>query len=203
MKIGCVLLAAGEGSRLGKVPKALMRLNGRPLIHHHIEALANLNINDIVVVTGHYADRIEDSIKELSVKVVRNNNPQAEQGSSVRLGIETLGADYDLVLMMLSDQPLINDQDIQEIITTYQADTTRQIILPMVNRTRGNPTAFTGKTIQKILDIKGMVCRKYMDDHPEEIFLYETQNKHFVTDIDRIEDIEAINQDSMMRIELP
>jgi molybdenum cofactor cytidylyltransferase len=203
MRIGCVILAAGEGSRLGGIPKALIKLNGKALIQRHIEALYQLNVSDIVVVTGHYADQIEASIKDFPVKIARNNNLQSEQGSSVRLGIETLGASFDLVLMMLSDQPLMDVQDVQELISVYQEDSTRQIILPMVNGMRGNPTVFSGKIIQEILETEGMVCRQYMDANPDKIFAYQTNNKHFVMDIDRIEDVENIKLISNIQLDLP
>ena len=37
LKIGVVLLAAGEGSRLGCIPKSLIQLQGQSLIHRHLQ----------------------------------------------------------------------------------------------------------------------------------------------------------------------
>lgn len=59
-----VILAAGVGSRLaaltGGGPKAMVSINGQPLLLHQIQALreAGLGCEDIVVVTGHAADAI-------------------------------------------------------------------------------------------------------------------------------------------------
>jgi CTP:molybdopterin cytidylyltransferase MocA len=39
-RVGAVLLAAGEGSRLGNVPKCLLGLQGLPLIKQHMIALS-------------------------------------------------------------------------------------------------------------------------------------------------------------------
>ena len=36
LKIGVVLLAAGEGSRLGCIPKSLIQLQGQTLIHRYL-----------------------------------------------------------------------------------------------------------------------------------------------------------------------
>ena len=207
MKIACVLLAAGEGSRLGGVPKALIKLNGKLLIHHQIEALQSVGAQELVVVTGHYSERVETAIQSfqgsLPIRIVRNKNLQNNQASSVRLGIETLGAQFDLILMMLSDQPLIGEQDLREIISVHLKHPDASIILPIVKGSRGNPVAFSGSVMQQILNIDGMGCRAYMDQQPEKVLAYETLNQHFITDIDDIKDLDTINQVWNICCELP
>lgn len=58
-----VLLAAGRGSRLGKLteslPKPLMMLGGRTLLDRNLEALARVGVDDILIVTGYRSDMIE------------------------------------------------------------------------------------------------------------------------------------------------
>lgn len=55
-----VILAAGRGSRLGRLsdalPKCLARLLGKPLLEWQLEALEAAGIDDIVVVRGYRAD---------------------------------------------------------------------------------------------------------------------------------------------------
>jgi len=45
VRIGAVLLAAGEGRRMGGVPKALIRLQGVPLINRHLVALSGAGVD--------------------------------------------------------------------------------------------------------------------------------------------------------------
>ena len=58
-----VLLAAGRGSRLGKlterVPKPLIMLGGRTLLDRNLEALGRAGIDDILIVTGYRSNMIE------------------------------------------------------------------------------------------------------------------------------------------------
>jgi CTP:molybdopterin cytidylyltransferase MocA len=107
LKIGAVLLAAGEGSRMGSVPKSLLRLQGIPLLHRHLMALREILFDDIVVVTGYHHDKIEVAICDQAVRFVRNTEPERGQQSSVRLGVATLAAldtGLDVVMVVLADR---------------------------------------------------------------------------------------------------
>ena len=48
-RVGAVLLAAGEGSRLGKVPKCLLSLQGVPLIKRHMIALSGAGVDEVAL----------------------------------------------------------------------------------------------------------------------------------------------------------
>ena len=54
-----VLLAAGLGSRLGNIPKSLLRLDGVTLLARHIAALSQAGAQKIVLVTGFFHNEIE------------------------------------------------------------------------------------------------------------------------------------------------
>ena len=81
--IGAVLLAAGSASRMGHRPKSLLELDGVPLIRRQMLALSGAGVKDIVVVLGHYADRIKEAIRELPATLVHNPDPDA--GRQVKL----------------------------------------------------------------------------------------------------------------------
>ena len=86
--VGAVLLAAGSASRMGHRPKSLLELGGVPLIRRQLIALSGAGVDEVVVVLGHYADRIEEAVKEFPVTLVRNPDPDAGQISSLRLGLQ-------------------------------------------------------------------------------------------------------------------
>ena len=61
-----VVLAAGAGTRMRSArPKPLHRLCGRPMILHVIDALAELDVERVVVVVGHGAEQVVKSVEEL------------------------------------------------------------------------------------------------------------------------------------------
>ena len=56
-----MLLAAGRGSRLGRLsetPKCLLPVNGRALLDHQLEALSAAGIDDVTIVAGFAADAV-------------------------------------------------------------------------------------------------------------------------------------------------
>lgn len=57
-----ILFAAGLGTRLGAMtqntPKALVKINGKPLLFHAIEKLKSSGVNQLVVNVHHFADQI-------------------------------------------------------------------------------------------------------------------------------------------------
>jgi molybdenum cofactor cytidylyltransferase len=114
--VGAVLLAAGQGSRIGNRPKCLLELGGVPLIRRQLIALSGAGVDEVVVVLGHYADEIEPLLQDFPVTIVRNDAPQLGQISSLRLGLASLTGKLDAVAVALADQPLINAQDITALI---------------------------------------------------------------------------------------
>lgn len=63
--LSAVVLAAGEGTRMrSSRPKPLHLLCGRPMVLHMLDALAELEIDRVVVVVGHMAERVTKALLE-------------------------------------------------------------------------------------------------------------------------------------------
>jgi L-glutamine-phosphate cytidylyltransferase len=58
-----IIVAAGRGRRLGdntdEIPKCMVRVGGRPILHWQLDALTGAGIDDIVIVRGYLGDRID------------------------------------------------------------------------------------------------------------------------------------------------
>ncbi|MBU3539285.1 NTP transferase domain-containing protein [Polynucleobacter sp. UK-Gri1-W3] len=201
-RLAIIILAAGQGSRLGGYPKALLKKDGDSLLTRFIQAIQNCDPLETLLVTGFYSDKIEAEINSLkptihsSITLVKNPNPDLGQPSSVRLGLESLKSDYDVLLIALCDQPSITSAEIEALLEQFNQRTANQeIILPIVNDQRGNPVLFSKRVIEKILAIPGMVCRPYMDQHPELVKLFVTENQAYLMDVDTQADIQKLGLD--------
>jgi choline kinase len=57
-----IIVAAGRGKRLGVetdgIPKCMVKVGGRPILHWQLDALAAAGVDDVVVVRGYLGDRI-------------------------------------------------------------------------------------------------------------------------------------------------
>ena len=71
MSLSVVILAAGKGSRMNSnKPKVLQTLAGKPLIEHVVSAVENLGADNIIVVTGHMKEKVEQSLADRNITFV-------------------------------------------------------------------------------------------------------------------------------------
>ena len=205
LRLAILLLAAGEGSRLGGYPKALLKKDGSSLLKRFIHSAQGFAPAEILLVTGFYSDEIEAEIQSIQKSVpnaqspmswVKNPNPEAGQSSSVRLGLESLGGGYDVLLIALCDQPDIGAPEINSLLEQFnQRAPNQEIILPMINGQRGNPVLFSKKVIEEILAIPKMASRPFMDLHPELVNIFATDNEAYLLDVDTEDDIQKLGLD--------
>jgi molybdenum cofactor cytidylyltransferase len=203
--VGAVLLAAGAGSRMGHRPKSLLELGGVPLIRRQLIALSGAGVDEVVVVLGHHAERIEEAIKAFPVTLAHNPDPDAGQNSSLRVGLQALSVKLDAVLVALADQPLINSQDINDLIGAYKKRPQgTQVVQPTVDALPGNPVMFSAEVRDQILAGAAHVgCRQWQAAHPEQVHAWATPNGRYRTDVDSPEDIEALAARTGHRLKWP
>jgi molybdenum cofactor cytidylyltransferase len=205
LRVGAVVLAAGEGARMGGVPKCMLRLQGVPLINRHLIALSGGGVDEVVVVTGFHHAEIEPAVEAFPVTLVRNPHPEEGQQSSVRLGLEALGTRFDVILIVLADQPLISGAEFTELISAFKKRPFgAAIVYPEVKGQRGNPVIFSGEVVADLLATQHKIgCRKFIDDHPELVYKYVTDNDRFIIDIDTPEDLAAFEKRTGWTLSMP
>jgi len=193
-RVGAVLLAAGAGSRMGCRPKSLLTLEGVSLICRQLSALSAAGVDEVVVVLGHHADQIEAAIQGWAVTRVRNPDPDAGHVSSLRCGLQALSARSRVVLVALADQPLIGAQDLRDLMGAYEnRPAGTQVVQPSVAGLPGNPVMFSAEVRHQILagDAQ-MGCRQWQQAHPDQVHAWATPNTAYRTDVDTLQDIEAL-----------
>jgi CTP:molybdopterin cytidylyltransferase MocA len=99
---------------------------------------------------------------------------------------------------------LINAQDITQLIAAFKKRKSGEIILPEVGDQRGNPIVMSGVAMNQILDAgKNMVCRKFIDSHPEMVDHFQTENEHFIMDVDSLDDLVNFEKKTGWKLSLP
>ena len=199
LRVAIVLLAAGEGSRMGSVPKALLQKDGKTLMERFCSAVKGLHPVEFIVITGFHATPIEQELNrlaklmDLSITIIHNENASTGQASSVRLALESLKNEFDVVAMCLSDQPQIGQDELIALLNQFvDREPSEDVVMPQVRGQRGNPTLFSKKAVEEILQIPGMVCRTFMDKYPERVRLFNSDNNAYILDIDTDEDIQKL-----------
>ena len=205
IRIGAVVLAAGSATRMGGRPKCLLELDGVSLLRRQCLALSGAGVHDTVIVLGHYAQRIRQSETDLPVQWVINPTPDAGQESSLRLGLQALPADVDAVLVLLADQPLIEAQDIQDLIVAYaQRPAHTQLVRPMLDDLPGHPVMFSRAVAQEILaGPPTMGGRQWQQQNPQQVYRWPSANGHYRADVDSPEDLQVLTQQTGLQLRWP
>jgi nicotine blue oxidoreductase len=121
-----VLLAAGEGSRLGQ-PKALVKLDGQTLAERGAAMLRAGGVDPVLVVTG------AAPLDLPGVRTVHNPLWRTGMGSSLRAALQTLQAlqahdqahgqahgQVAAAVIALADQPLVGAEAVARLIAAYR-----------------------------------------------------------------------------------
>jgi molybdenum cofactor cytidylyltransferase len=121
VKVVAVVLAAGASTRFGS-PKLLASLDGRPLLQHALDAVADAGLADVVVVLGRGADDVEAAIAWRTERRVVNPRPEDGLSSSLRVGLATAMADAeaDAVIVVLGDQPALRPDVVCRVVAAAE-----------------------------------------------------------------------------------
>ena len=141
--VAAVVLAAGAGSRFGG-GKLLASLDGRPVLQHVLDRVADAGLGDVVVVLGDDASAIEEAIDWRRERRVRNPDPGRGLSSSVRIGIDALGEGVDGALIVLGDQPMVSVETIRALLDAAP-DGARPIVVPVYAGDGGRNPVLVGR----------------------------------------------------------
>jgi bifunctional UDP-N-acetylglucosamine pyrophosphorylase/glucosamine-1-phosphate N-acetyltransferase len=120
MKLGIVILAAGQGTRMkSRLPKVLHHLAGRPLLKHVVDTAIELRPEQVVVVYGHGGEQVRRAIDDPRLQWVEQRE-QLGTGHAVQQALPRL-AGLDRVLVLYGDVPLIRAQSLQRLIDTTES----------------------------------------------------------------------------------
>ncbi len=120
--IAVLILAAGRSSRM-ETPKQLLPWRKTTLLGHAIETTLELDIDQVFVVLGANSELIIPKIESYSIQMIKNTNWQNGLGTSIACGIKYIQKlkYVNGVLIVLADQPLIDDEHLKELINAFKS----------------------------------------------------------------------------------
>jgi len=126
--------------------KQVLKFKGKTFIEGLYDVLSDLNLSEIVCVTGLLDQELRDLLSETKVQFLHNVNHQDGMLSTLQIGIQHLveSSKPDAVLVCLTDQPLISKDNYHALITEA-LDTTKNIVCSAYQNTFGPPVVFKSK----------------------------------------------------------
>ncbi|AOY78255.1 bifunctional UDP-N-acetylglucosamine diphosphorylase/glucosamine-1-phosphate N-acetyltransferase GlmU [Clostridium formicaceticum] len=118
MKLQAIILAAGAGTRMkSKLPKVLHKVCGEPMLQHVIDAAYQSDIEECIVVVGHGAQTVKNSLTK-DIKTVLQKE-QLGTGHAVMMTYDQL-TEEGTVLILNGDGPLITEDTLRELLAYHQ-----------------------------------------------------------------------------------
>lgn len=151
-----IILAAGQSARFGQ-PKQLLDWKGKPFVRQVAETALHAGLWPVVVVTGCRAADVESAFEGLPVEIIRNEDWQSGQGSSIAAGVRALPKNIGAGIFLLADQPQIPADVIRALIESH-SHSLPAVLAPLVlEEKRANPVLFDRVAFPDLLQLTGDV----------------------------------------------
>lgn len=175
--IAMIILAAGESKRMDCV-KQLLPWKNTTLLGNAIEQGLNSKVSDVYVVLGANSEKIEESISNHPVKIIKNNNWKKGMGSSISCALAYFKINklnYKAVLITLADQPLI-DAAYFNLLIHHSSTDKENIIASNTNNKPSVPAVFDNSYFEKLSQLnqdKG--AKELLKTVSNDIFIVNTK----------------------------
>ena len=128
-KLNIIILAAGKGTRMkSKTLKVLHPLAGSTVIEQILSTSQQLSPDKIIMVYGHQGEQLQSHLKGQNLTWVEQSNPQGT-GHAVQLAMPHVDKGAK-VLILVGDAPLIQTEDLQQLLNFSQAVLTAEMDNP-------------------------------------------------------------------------
>ena len=164
LRVGCLLMAAGNAERFGENKLLCAAGDGRSLIEHALDAIPRERFVRVIVVTQY--PEITALAKERGFEMLQNEHPERGQSETIRLGTCAL-SDCDAICFMVADQPLLRRETLVREVDFFSSHREHIVALGH-NGVRGNPCLFPARFFPELLALEGdvgggAVIRKHLD----------------------------------------
>ncbi|MBI2909980.1 MAG: molybdenum cofactor cytidylyltransferase [Chloroflexi bacterium] len=190
--ISIVVLAAGAATRLGG-GKLALKLKGKSLLRHAVDAASSSKADEVIVVLGHDADRLKRELRpDAGVKILENPDYDLGMSSSLKAGIRSVSPAAHAAMIMLADQPLVDSGILNAVIDKFE-ETHAPVVAPSYGGRQGNPVLFDRSVFNELMEISGDVGgRQVVARHRDKLALIFVETPDADRDIDTWEDYRAL-----------
>lgn len=187
-----IILAAGEGKRMGKV-KLTLPLGDKKLIEWVLQAAKLTPLDKYFLVVRPEDREIIEAGRKWGAEIVLNSDFRIGMSTSIKKALLKINTQkVEGFFLILGDQPLITSKIINKLINSFSPGK-REIVVPYYENRRGNPVLFDIYWKDELMALTGDIGgRVLIKAHPEKVKRVKLSNESILLDIDREEDYEKI-----------
>ncbi len=197
-----MIFAAGMGRRLGEItktiPKALVDVNGKTVLHRAVEKCTRAGFDDIIINVHHFADMVEEEVKKLNrmgyrISISDERSELLENGG----GLFKARHFFDNSPFLMYNVDIVSDLDLSALYSHHLAkkglatlavrhrEGKRFLLVDNDGRLRGWRNIVTGEQILEngYSDELSEIAFSSMHIAEPEIFSYMTEGKYTLIDL--------------------
>ncbi|MCS7231539.1 MAG: bifunctional UDP-N-acetylglucosamine diphosphorylase/glucosamine-1-phosphate N-acetyltransferase GlmU [Elusimicrobiota bacterium] len=153
-KIGCVILAAGKGTRMkSETPKVLFNICGQPMIGYLLETISKIKeISKVYIVVGYKAEEVKSKILEIVDSKLKDKiifvyqEDQKGSGDALLKVKKHIDPSIAYLIVLSADVPLVSENTIKMLIMSHLKEKTDCSVL---TTTLDNPVGY-GRIVRDV-----------------------------------------------------
>ncbi|MBL6457863.1 molybdopterin-binding/glycosyltransferase family 2 protein [Belnapia sp. T6] len=162
-KIAALVLAAGRSRRMAPLNKLLVADDqGMPMVARVVDNVLASRARPVVVVTGHERARVEAALAGRAVILAHAEDYAEGLSASLKAGLAALPKDLDGVVICLGDMPLVAGPMIDRLMTAFDPEEGRAIVMPTFRGKQGNPMLWSMEFLPEMMAISGDVGARHL-----------------------------------------
>ena len=192
--IAAIVMAAGRSRRMAPHNKLLVTDKaGKPMIARVVDNVLSSNARPILVVTGHQHEHIEHALAGRPVRYVHAAEFAKGLAESLKAGIAAVPPECAGAIVCLGDMPLVTGRMIDRLLSIYDPEERRSIVLPTFRGKQGNPMIWDRAFFAEILGITGDSGARFLvGKHAEVVAELEMADDAVLRDFDTTESLATL-----------
>lgn len=189
-RVTAVILAAGQGKRMGQT-KQLLPWGDTTVLGQTIHNVQQTAVHNCLIITGHEAKAVQTIAKVEGVETYHNSDYEAgEMLSSLQTAVRQLPENITAVLVMLADQPMVEPETIDLLLDAFWQGHS-DLIAPVFEGKRGNPVLIGRPFFAELLALPpGDAPRTLLQQHAASLHLVPVPTDAILRDLDSLEQYE-------------
>ena len=157
------------------------------------QAALGSNVDEVIVVLGFEAEKVKETIADLSCRIVINRDYEKGQSSSLIAGMRAINKSTLAVLVLPGDLARIETSSINLVVQSYIKESSH-IVSAAYNGRLGHPILLSRELFDEIMQIteESSGLKTVVMNHRNEMRLVETNTENILTDVDSPNDLRKL-----------
>jgi len=174
--------------------KPLLPFGKQTVIESCIDYLRKAGVENIVVVIGHRAEKMQTRLRHLNVVCAINSDAESEMNVSVAAGVQALPPTAKATLIALADHPAIPPTVVSDLINEWRNGAA--LVIPTWQNRGGHPVLVDLRYRNELENLdpnRGL--RALFDAHRDKLKRLPVESPYVASDMDTWDDYSAIYQE--------